>query len=307
MFAKTRPIFIKMHQELLIIEFLQRKNYPTLRQIEDHLFANGYERVGRTIHRYFETCRNDLGLDIKYDHSEKGYYIDEEGSLNPKRFSDYYRRMELSQLLSNNYQEIHSEEKFIYLDDIYNHFRGIENINPLIECIKKRNMAEFEYTKFRGSPKKHTIEPHLLKEAGNRWYLIAKRSDGKAITFGLDRMQNVKRLNRKFKWDPNLHKKKNFDNIVGIEVPEGNPVEIRFDTTLIAGEYFNSLPIHETQIHLNENDKKSTSYQFRIELIPNREFYQRLLMWAEHVTVVSPSNVKKYYVDLLKKGIQLNR
>ena len=70
----------------LIIEKINRKQYPSFDTIKDYLFEHGFEVSARTIQRDIEQIRFDFGIEIQYDRYKNGYFIDVDSSINIESF-----------------------------------------------------------------------------------------------------------------------------------------------------------------------------------------------------------------------------
>ena len=74
----------------------------------------------------------------------------------------------------------------------------------LLYAVQNSWVVEFEYLKFwDGVDKpKRRVHPISLKEARNRWYLIAKDEKDEIIkNFSLDRIENLELTKEKFQTD----------------------------------------------------------------------------------------------------------
>lgn len=77
---------------------------------------------------------------------------------------------------------------------------GTENMYGLLHAIKNNFQIKFLYRKFwNDEVKLRTVEPYLLKEFRNRWYVITIESKGSVLkTFALDRISELEITSNKF-------------------------------------------------------------------------------------------------------------
>ena len=169
-------------------------------------------------------------------------------------------------------------------------FKGSEHLSPILKAIKSRKTLQFTYQKFDGSDSKvRRVDPYLLKQYRNRWYLIGRSlTKGKAITFGLDRMNNVESLSDKFDADPNFNPDNFFKYSIGITAPEGLPDDIIIETNSILAKYLISQPIHHTQEVIKEKKK---SVRFKIKAFATEELIMQLLSYGSSCEVLEPKSL----------------
>lgn len=167
---------------------------------------------------------------------------------------------------------------------------GSEYLNPILTAIKKRKSVQFEYQKFNSTETKiRRIDPYLLKEYRNRWYLIGKSiSKDKTITFALDRMKELTILSQGFSPDENFNPDLFFKYSIGITSYNGNPEIIRFQTDKTLSQYLLSQPIHPTQKRIKEKKKSDL---FEIEVLITPELIMLLLSHGSKLKVLSPNDL----------------
>ncbi len=85
---------------MLIIEKIGAKRYPSFKTISEYLFDHGFEISHRTIQRDIEQIRFEFGLDIVYNRSRNGYYIDTETSIDIDNFLRFLGIVNTAELLA---------------------------------------------------------------------------------------------------------------------------------------------------------------------------------------------------------------
>ncbi|MFC2126151.1 helix-turn-helix transcriptional regulator [Bacteroidota bacterium] len=290
-----------------LIELIHRRPYITIEEILDFFSDKDIDISERTIRRYFQYCRDYFNIDIAYDRYKKGFFINEETSLDVSNVIEFIKRTSISKLLDTHLLPV-SKDPYIFPDTTGHYFKGTEQLSLLIEAIRNHQIIEFQYEKFRveGNLIEHKIlKPHFIKEASFKWYLVGLYpNDELPRAFGVDRISDIEITDKTFTPVKDLHDKMHFDYGIGVEVPQDiKSTEIHFNTSRLAGDYFTSFPIHHSQTLINED---KNTYHFSVHLIPNFEFYQRLLMWVEWIEIVKPEGIKQHYLDLLNEGLKLN-
>lgn len=176
--------------------------------------------------------------------------------------------------------------------------KGIEFIEPIITAIIKNQKITFDYTKFgEETAQMRTLDPILLKEDKNFWYVLGILNEKKSLTtFALDRISNLIVTNRSYKpksFDADNYFKHSF----GITVSEKKPIRIILAFSRFQGNYIKSVPIHSTQKIITDNKS-----ELRISVIvkPSYEFYSKILSYGGDVKVISPKTI----VSEVKRHIQ---
>ena len=190
-----------------------------------------------------------------------------------------------------------SANKQNYHDDIV-HFEsqptvgGNEFLAPILSSIKERKTIQFKYQSFRsetGSIRR--LQPYLLKEYRNRWYLIGKSELKEEIrTFALDRMEELIKLENPFTIDSNFSAEVFFQYSIGITTYDGQPEKVIIEAEKVLSKYLLSQPLHHTQkLNSVENGKHTFSYL----LLPSYELKMLILGFGKDLKVISPNSLVK--------------
>lgn len=289
---------------LLILKKLKAKPYSTYEelkgyienqldylQMQDDTLNIGFSK--RTLQRDLKEIRNIFGIDIEFSKSSKGYFIsqDETENMNFQRMIeafDMYNSLNISKDLT----------PFIHLEK--RRSQGTENLFGLIHAIKNKLQINFEYQKFweeKSTPR--TTEPYALKEFKSRWYLIARDiNDGHVKTFGLERLSNLDITKITFELPQTFNVEKNFRYSFGIINPsEQEPEDIILSFDPIQGKYIKTLPLHETQNVIIDNEDE---FRISLQLFITLDFIMEILSHGDYVKVIKPQSL----VDSVKKELQ---
>ncbi|MGE5620984.1 MAG: helix-turn-helix transcriptional regulator [archaeon] len=179
--------------------------------------------------------------------------------------------------------------------------KGHELIDRVVEAIEENKFIRFDYSPFGRTPSVRMLAPCLLREDKHLWYVIGfQDGKGKPKTFALDRMSNLKIVDREFtpqKLDPDSYFKHSF----GITVPEGQPVEVILSFSSYQGNYLKALPIHETQKVLIDDENE---YRISVFIKPSYEFYSKILSYGPNVKVIYPELVVNEVKKLIGEAVQ---
>jgi len=239
--------------------------------------------------RTFQRDRKDIfsiyNIDIQYDFIQKVYYIDQEEQpeLNERILEafDTFNALNLTDRLSNY---IHFEKRKP---------KGSEHLYGLLHAIKNHIQIKFVYQKYweDGLTNRH-VEPYALKEFKNRWYLLAKDLKNVQIkSFALDRLSELEILKKKFEFPKNFDVNEHYRYCFGIISPNSEkPEEVILSFNPLQGKYIKSLPLHESQILLIDNDDE---VRVKLKLFLTHDFFMELLSYGNDMKVIAPSSLIK--------------
>lgn len=179
---------------------------------------------------------------------------------------------------------------------------GTEHLAKILDAIKSQHTIAFQYHKFSsGEQKAYELDPYLLKEYRNRWYVIGYSTERKNfLTFGLDRMSDVEVLDSSFELQQQFDPDRFFRHSIGITELDEAPREIVLSFTSIQGKYVLSSPLHHSQKLIDENPERITVSIFALETI---ELVQLLLSFGSSVKVEKPESLRKRIADEHKSAL----
>ncbi len=282
-----------------IVNKLRRKK-SSFKEISDYLDSQseleGYDF--KISDRTFKRDRDEISviwsIDIQWDNKQKVYYIENDGDTFQKdklyEAFDTIHLLNMSEDLSNI---IHFEKRKP---------KGTENLFLLIHAIKNRLKIKFEYEKFWDDTiSKRIVEPYSLKEFKNRWYLIGKTSTDKHVkTFALDRMRDMELTKEHFEVIPGFDMKEMFRYCYGIITPKEEQPEViilSFDNE--QGKYIKSLPLHESQEILVDNEDE---LQIKLKLNITHDLEMELLSFGDNVKILQPLTLARRIKDSHEKA-----
>ena len=290
-------------RQILIIKKLHRVKQATFDEIADHLeiesdiHGYNFNITQRTFQRDIRDIDSIYGIEIKYDKSEKSYFIKEE--LEPEINERLFEAFNVYNMLKMNEQN----REYISLEK--RQAQGTEHLFTLLNAIKKRLQVNFSYQKFyREKPEFRTVNPLMLKEFQHRWYLIARKENDKQIRrYALDRIINLEISTIHFPKDTDFDIDKMYKHCFGIIYPgDEKPQKIVLSFDPFQGKYIKSLPLHETQKILIDNDKE---LRISLNMYLTYDFKMELLSYGKTVKVIEPQpfaeEIKESYRAALEK------
>lgn len=270
----------------LILDKLKGKQYPSFKEIKEYLFQKGFQVSERTLQRDIEQIRVEFSVEITYSKSRNGYFIDLENSMNTDSFFNFLELVNTAQFLVESLQQGSDVINYISFEDNRTG-KGTNYLKPILDAIKNKQKISFLHYNFHTAiSKTFLIKPYLLKEYQNRWYVIGI-IDGtdEFRTFGVDRIENVELLSETFNRDNKLNPKELFNNIIGVVYSISELQKIVLSFTPEQGKYIKSLPLHNSQKVMIDDEKE---VRIQLFLKPNYEFSQIILMHGESVKVIEP-------------------
>lgn len=313
---------------------LRKKPYPHLDELIWFLNEKLDKAVSkRTVQMDLQEMRQNQNLNfnapIFYDKTEKIYrYSDEEYSIHNlpvsadelhgldfaisildqfkhlpaiKEFEDAIRR--IGSTVKEN-KEARGESDHIQLDKPFI-IKGIEFVEPVLRAISERRVLKFKYQKHGSDDvSENFLQPYLIKEAKNFWYVIGKRinkKEHKVLTFALDRIHEMQLTDEIFS-EEKIDKKNFFKNVVGVTLGEGKPEKVILSFTALQGKYIKTIPIHASQKIIK--DTKS-ELKISLELVINHELKMQLLSYGQNVKVLQPKALVEEIKSEAKKMVKL--
>ena len=247
---------------------------------ESELQEYDYNISKRTFLRDRKEIESLYGIYIEYNQSTKKYFIDMEfdTDMNVRMLEafDTFNVLNLTDRLSNL---IHFEKRKP---------QGTENLYGLLHAIKNCLLISFTYQKYLvPGIHKREVEPYVLKEFRNRWYVLAKDINDKKIkSFALDRITDLDIKKKKFDIPSNYNVDEHYKYCFGIISPNDNkPKEIILSFNPIQGKYAKSLPWHDTQQVLIDNEEE---VRIKLTMYITHDFMMELLSQGDSVRVIQP-------------------
>ncbi|HRG87751.1 MAG TPA: WYL domain-containing protein [Chitinophagales bacterium] len=313
---------------------LRKKPYPTLEQLIDYLSENLDKRISkRTVQLDLQEMRYSQALNfsapIMYDKRERTYrYTDPDFSISNlpvspdelhglefaisildqfkhlpaiKEFEEAIQRIASTVKIN---KEARGEADYIQFEKPFV-IKGVEYIEPILKAISERRVIKFTYQK-HGSDEtsENLLEPYLIKEAKNFWYVIGKRTnkkEQKILTFALDRIQNIQLTEETFS-EGDIDKKNFFKNVVGVSLGEGQTEKVILAFAPVQGKYIKTVPIHHSQQILKES---KSELRIGLEVVINHELKMQLLSYGSNVQVIQPKKLAEEIKETAKQMIKL--
>ncbi len=181
--------------------------------------------------------------------------------------------------------------------------RGNEFLENLLGSIKDKTIVYFDYESYQTQKRKaRKVQPLLLKEYSNRWYLLCYDLVKEAITtYALDRMFEVQKSTEKFAGVIDFNAANFFEHSVGITAAKGNPETVVFKASSVAAKYLISKPLHKTQVVVKEGKNKVV---FELKVYITEELIRDLLSYGGSIEVVEPQFLRQEMIHRVRLMVE---
>jgi predicted DNA-binding transcriptional regulator YafY len=281
-----------------IFEIIKNNPGITKADLLSRLKFYGSPTTERTLERDFFILRDQYEIDIVYDASVRGYVIDEESNPDLRTFENFAKTQVLGGMLNEMLIKGTRVWEVVDIDDQVP-IMQVEYLKAIIEAIIDKKQISVTYRKFfEKEPETYVLEPHLIRQALKRWYVIAgdaSTSPPTIKTFGLERILSVQRLQKTF--TPNTKSiKERCRTVYGISGYNGTRELVILETSKGQGKYFETLPIHPSQqVEYLPDDL----CQIKLNVAINAELIQLIASQLKPIRVLAPAKLKADYKDFI--------
>lgn len=240
------------------------------------------EIPARTFHRHRQAVADIFGIDIVCDRYDGNrYYIENEEALTRPSFTAALLN---SLAIDNRLMNRKDISDRIVFEELTGNTCFITSI---CEALINKTRVRIVYNRFGNNPTTHTVEPYGLKQAGKRWYLIARISDFDGLSvFALERIERVETTSENYALDETFDFRGYFDEVVGVNLdPEYDCEDVVLRVYDTQRNYIETLPLHKSQKLINRQ-KAYSDYSFRLR--PEYEFQHEVLKLGFNAEVLSP-------------------
>jgi len=244
--------------------------------------SGGQPMLRNTFLRHKAAIEQMFGLYIECDlHNDYRYYIGNEHVLHGDSVQNWLLQ---TLTVSNVVSESMNMQERILIESVN---CDSEVLQQLVEAMRQCRAVYIEYQPYQAAEVHcYTMEPYCLKLSRQRWYLLARRTDGQMRVLALDRIKRLKTTKRRFTIDPYFDAADYFSECFGVVTGDGTPPQ-RIVVRAYGREQFamRDLPLHHTQRLLAETDDHT---DFELTLRPTDDLKAHLLSRGRWLKVLSP-------------------
>lgn len=305
------------------------KPYPSLEQLQEACAEKIYDDVSiSSIEKDLNAMRNESQLGyfapIKYSRKHKGYYYENEDySIDDVPLND--TDLEALKLAAHTLMQFKNTSLFkqfdFAIDKLFNRLNleteeqrssqqaivqfeqsethGNEYLEAIYQAIVQQKKVEFSYLKFQETKaSKRILNPYLLKEYRNRWYVIGVEQGQDFVkTFALDRIVAFQETKEPQDSPIDFDAETYFKNTIGIGVSNQKPEKVNLLLSSSAAAYLETQPLHPSQKLVRSANNQ---HEYEYYVVINYELKSSILSMGSAVQVLNPQHL----VDELKLEIQ---
>ncbi|MGO1751084.1 helix-turn-helix transcriptional regulator [Psychroflexus halocasei] len=251
-----------------------------------------------TFERDKKTLKEDFGIELFYNHSNKTYSIETYDHEIASQVIQFLQFNQLSTTLNKSLSQGKSSLAYVDFENEYQ-LNGIEYLDRLFMATRHHQVIQILHRKFDNEDaKEFTLHPYLLKQYQSRWYVIANTLKGNTISLGIDRIEKLEVLQKKFT-PKSINYKENFKSCIGVSHFQNKRelISIAFDRSQKG--YLDNLPLHHSQ-KLIKDDQHTVVYEYY--LVINFELRQHILKYGTLAKVLKPTILAEQIKSELEKA-----
>ena len=216
----------------------------------------------------------------------------------------FERIEEMMQQLEEHYHFELEDTQDIIAFDTNNYVDGLQHLSPLFEAIINKQALKITYRPFNKSPYATIVHPYYIKQYNGRWFMFGLTTNGvyqNISNLALDRIQEIEHTTETYIPNTTINFEEYFEDIIGVTKSANDiPVKILLRFSAHRLPYVLSKPMHESQ-----RNNRADEGIIELELVPNKEFYQRLLSFGSDVEVLEPQFVREEMTKNAQKLYEL--
>lgn len=317
--AKKSDSVLRLKRIFEVHKILRNQDGISANEIVELLNCKGFETNERMVASDAADLR-ELGAKIKAN-KYKGYWYEEPFSLlnalegvetgeaneilafvRQKSNDELYNR-NISKLLINLEQEVRNpeleENPHIQFEKV--ELKNIEKLDLFYKYITEKRVLDISYQYFGSEvPANITIVPIQLREYNNRWTLIGfSKEKNDYQNYALDRIMHERFSSESLSGESTFDPKSYFHNVIGNTLPPGKKIEsIKLKIRKRRAYYVKTKKWHHSQFLESED---MTSITFSLKLIPNPEFWAKVMEHVEDIEILEPKWMIKEFKERVKK------
>lgn len=312
-----------------IFRGVNRYNFnDLLKKVNAVLSRSGTPAIGeKTLYNDLKYLREEKGAPIhRPNASDVRYYYTEKFSIKTplldfeeieylkqislivKRLSPAHFGDEFNQIIAKLDNTVHTASEHaqsIIEVEAHTQSSGIHWYNALFYAIKDKSPLRIAYKPYhKDEPREFVFHPYLLKQYRNRWFLFGREGNKEYVSnLGLDRIVSIKNSAATYVENDLFSPGDYFSHLIGVSKPnEGEILDIVLRVEAKSVPYILSKPIHKLQQKVRSY--KNGDIQLKIPLYINYELISTILGYQNTVEVVTPKELRKEILDILKKGVE---
>ncbi len=304
----------KLRRHLYLIRCLDKPyTYPSAQKLSKYLRQHDIEQTSVvTIARDLRDIRANYDITITYDRQERGYFLDLPTDEDISNFREFVRLLERRERLETLTQPGRSVGRYLQLEHhdggAASRFRGLDLLAPIWNALQRQLAVTFRYQAYSNQPaEQRRVEPGLLFEYRNRWYLDGFDVDRNGErTFGLDRIIDLTLTPQPIQTSHNGEPHQTDYraarwHVIGVTAPPGSSVErVMLQFRRPEAEYVLSLPLHSSQQTLSNTPAHVV---IELQVVLNHELEREIMAYGEEVEVLEPVSLRMAIAERYRRAL----
>lgn len=210
------------------------------------------------------------------------------------------RVQEAMKQLEQHYHFKFEDPQSVIAFDTNQYVEGIKYLSPLFDAIVNGQVLRITYHPFGKASYISVVHPYYIKQYNGRWFLLGltTKDDSKMLTnMALDRIEAVELSDMPYIQNIEFDFNEYFEDVIGVTKRYNDKsvhVVLRFSEHRLP--YVLSKPIHGSQ-----RDRRKNEGIIELDVIPNKEFYQKLFSYGVDVEVLEPEFVREKITNTIEK------
>ena len=302
-----------------IIRLVEQRRY-TREELSEALENLGHRRYrDETISKHIKKIQNHYGVVFRSMRGEDPGYVIDRSDQSPQ---DYEKERHVERLVDleliqgvGNDESLKDSIQFgdELLETGSNYLKALKNAIVNRKCVQ---FDHYNYTKEQWTFDR-ILHPYLLKESNYSWYMLGeevKPGQLKEVKlFGLDRIKNVRILERDFRPNPNFPGKAYFANRIGVSggAMKDENGKVNEDVRTVKLRLYKRIrqivkkkKIHPSQVndHEQHHDHEGLSLDITLSVMINWDLIKFIKANAGDVKVLEPIALRDMIKDQLEAG-----
>lgn len=310
------------------------KRYPTLENLADACSrvlqtTISTSTIEKDISAMKRPSPSGFNAPIVYSKIHKGYLYGEAGfSINELNLEEeewaslayasnllyQYKEIPLFQSFKDAIEKINTRFTipYDYADDDFDAYvvfekghatGGYQWLAVFYHAIKQKFSVDFSYENiYKKEYKTYRIQPYLLKEHRNRWYVIGWEEERQNyLTFALDRITETNTITKVHKRRVDFNPKLFLQHAIGIMEGDGSATTIEMELLDPVDKLVLLEPLHPSQQVIKQTPR---SVHIQIQVNINPELLQRILSMGPHCNIKKPKALRLTIKEELQRTLR---
>lgn len=173
-------------------------------------------------------------------------------------------------------------------------------IDDFYDLCYHKGTCRISYQPFNDVGHNFVYSPYYLKEYNNRWYIIAYCHEIKMVyNLGLDRIKSITPSFEPYDESHYIDHFALYNEIIGVSRDAKTRENILIKVSALSARYLDTKPLHHSQQKCATEVDGSVLFSFKV--IPNYEFYYKVLAFGPNMEIIEPLNVRNQIAELINK------